>query len=343
MSIRTGSPALASPMTYVPYGAENTVSYANHRAGLRPLQHIWDAMMALLAHPIPSTTKDNLWHEETDKYLLAGLDIARQLHNAHHYSSLSDVRLFHPFFIALHDTRIIASSQTFSLSLIDSMQRKSKVRWQRRAEIIEHLSIIRLALMNKYNEAYNYERSIREKKNTITRWKNHLAKAHTSIYVLRLILQTPKPTAFEDIIASQKRICDALSRRQKICKDKLGYFWAISCESETHNRPAYHMMLTLMFPVASIINRERYQQEIKDIWCSGADDDASFFCLGYPSNLHKGQRVQNGTLQAGDIINFTDPQHVEAINRMLEEYYLEQRLVRMKRPTKTAGISLLKE
>lgn len=340
MSIRKEKLVLASPMTHASVGAEDRIIYGNHRVGLRSLARIWDALMALLAYPIPEPAKTILWSEETDQLLLKGLGIAIQLHNAHHYSSISDRRLFHPFFIAMHEPNIVNGHQILTLRRLESMQTKPSARWRYRLELLEHLSTIKKALLKNNNASRNYEDSVRKKRNTITNKIGVLAQSHNTIYVLRLMLQTPKQTSFEDIMASQGDLFKVMSRRNKICKDRLGYFWAISCDCNMDNAHTYHMALTLIFPAASVINQEKYLQEIKDTWCSDTKEQTSQSCVGYLSRLHKNSGRRDEINQIGDIISFTDPQHVEAINVMLREYYLEQRLVRINHPTKAAGISL---
>lgn len=339
MSIRTEPLALASPITYVPYGADRKVAYANHRAGLRPLQHIWNAMMALLSYPIPDTTEISTWAGKT---LLEGLEIAKQLYNAHHFSCDAKTQLFHPFFIALHDEQVIAANKTLSPIMTDEVQRRQAKRGGYRCEIIHFLSTIKKTLIKNYNAAYNYEDSIRERRCTVTDWKERLAKMHKSVYVLRVMLQTPRPGSVDDMLVSRKRICEALSRRQKICKDKLGYFWSISCDTDTNNRPVYHMALTVVFPATSATNQEQYQQEVKRVWRGEESEETTLRCLGYPSRLHKTQPSHDDRQQIGDVIDFNDPQHTDAINRMLEEYYLEQLFVKVNHSAKTAGISFLK-
>lgn len=326
-------------MTYVPYGTNNRIAFANYRAGLRPLQRIWNAMMALLAYPIPDTTETSAW---AGKPLLEGLEIAKQLYNALHFSCSTKTQLFHPFFMTLHDEQIIAASKTLSPIMTNEIQRRQAKRGRYRCEIIHYLSIIKKALIKNYNAAYNYEDSIRERRGTVTDWKERLAKMHKSVYVLRVMLQTTRPTSVDDMLVSRKRICEALSRRQKICKDKLGYFWTISCDTDTNNRPVYHMALTVVFLAASATNQEQYRQEVKRVWRGEESEETTLHCLGYPSRLHKIQPSNDDRQQIGEVIDFTNPQHADAINRMLEEYYLEQLFVKMNHPAKTAGISLLK-
>ena len=340
MSIRKENLVLASPMTLAPLGAEGRIIYGNHRAGLRVLSRIWDAMMALLAYPIPEPAKAILWNEDTDQRLLKGLTIAIQLHDAHRYSSISDKRLFHPFFIAMHDTNIVNTHQTLTPRRLENMQTELSARWRYRFELLEHLSTIKRALLNNNNAGRNYERAVRDKKNTITNTIGVLAQSHNAVYVLRLMLQTPKQTSFEDIMAAQGKLFGVMSRRNKICKDRLGYFWAISCDCNLDNVHTYSMALTLLFPATSAINQGRYLQEIKDTWCADTRERTSEPCVGYLSSLHKQHTAIENKPKMGDIINFTDPQHTDAINIMLREYYLEQRLVRINHPTKASGISL---
>lgn len=343
MSIRKEELVLASPMTHTPVDASVRVSYGNHRVGLRALSRIWDAMMALLAYRVPEPAKTILWNEETDQQLLKGLAIARQLHDAHRYSSISDRRLFHPFFIAMHEPNIVNGYQTLTLRRLDNMQTKPSARWRYRLELLEHLSTIKSALLNNNNAGRNYERAVRDKKNTITNTIGVLAQSHNAVYVLRLMLQTPKQTSFENIMAAQGKLFGVMSRRNKICKDRLGYFWAISCDCNLDNVHTYSMALTLLFPATSVINQRRYLQEIKDTWCADTKERILEPCVGYLSSLHKQHTKIENKPKIGDIINFTDPQHTDTINIMLREYYLEQLLVRINHPTKTAGISLTKE
>ncbi|MCX7129957.1 hypothetical protein [Aeromonas sp.] len=345
MSIRKEKLVLASRMTLAPLGAEGRIIYGNYRVRLRALSRIWDALMALLAYPIPEPAKTILWNEDIDQQLLKGLEIAItiQLHDAHRYSSISDRRLFHPFFIAMHDANIVNTHQTLMRRRLENMHTELSVRWRYRFELLEYLSTIKSVLLNNNNAGRNYERAVRDKKNTITNKIGALAQSHNSVYVLRLMLQTPKQTSFEDIMAAQEKLFDVMSRRNKICKDRLGYFWAISCDCNLDNVHTYYMALTLLFPATSVINQGRYLQEIKDTWCSDAKERTSEPCVGYLSSLHKQHTAIEKKPKIGDIINFTDPQHTDAINIMLREYYLEQRLVRINHPTKTAGISLTKE
>jgi hypothetical protein len=340
MSIRKENLVLASPMTHAPLGAEDRIIYGNHRVGLRALSRIWDAMMALLAYPTPEPEKTILWNEDIDQQLLKGLAIARQLHDAHRYNGISDRRLFHPFFIAMHEPNIVNSHQVLTPRRLDNMQTKPSARWRYRFELLEHLSTIKRALLNNNNAGRNYERAVRDKKNTITNTIGSLAQSQNAVYVLRLMLQTPKQTSFEDIMTAQKELFGMMSRRNKVCKDRLGYFWAICCDCNLDNVHTYSMALTLLFPATSAINQGRYLQEIKDTWCADTKEQTSEPCVGYLSSLHKQHTVIDNKPKIGDIIYFTDPQHTDAIKIMLREYYLEQRLVRINHPTKTAGISL---
>jgi hypothetical protein len=343
MSIRKEKLVLASRMTHAPLGAEDRIIYGNHRVRLRALSRIWDAMMTLLAHPIPDPEKTILWNEETDQRLLKGLAIAIQLHDAHRYSSISDRRLFHPFFIAMHDTNIVNAHQTLTPRRLDNMQTKPSARWRYRFELLKHLSTIKSALLKNNNAGRNYERAVRDKKKTITNTTRALAQSHNDVYVLRLMLQTPKQTSFEDIMTAQGKLFGMMSRSNKICKDRLSYFWAISCDCNLDNVHTYYMALTLLFPATSVINQGRYLQEIKDTWCADTKERTSEPCVGYLSSLHKQHTAIEKKPKIGDIINFTDTQHTDAIKIMLREYYLEQRLVRINHPTKTAGISLTKK
>lgn len=342
MFIREEKLVVASTMTHAPLGAEDRIIYGNHRVRLLALSCIWDAMMALLAYPIPDPEKTILWNEETDQRLLKGLTIAIQLHDAHRYSSISDRRLFHPFFIAMHDTNIVNTHQTLTPRRLDNMQTKPSARWRYRFELLEHLSTIKRALLNNNNAGRNYERAVRDKRNTITNKIGALAQLHNTVYVLRLMLQTPTQTSFEDVTAAQKALLDVMSGRNKICKDKLGYFWTISCDCNQDNVHTYYMALTLLFPATSVVNQERYMQEIKETWCCDSRVPTVVPCVGYLSSLHKHYTTIENKPKMGDIINFTDPQHADVINIMIREYYLEQRLVRINHPTKTAGIFIKK-
>lgn len=343
MPIRKEKLVLASPMTHASLGAEDRITYGNHRVGLHALSRIWDAMMALLACPMPEPAKTILWNEETDQQLLKGLAIAIQLHDAHRYSSISDRRLFHPFFIAMHEPDIVNGHQTLTLRRLENMHTELSARWWYRFELLEHLSTIKSALLNNNNAGRNYERAVREKRNTITNTIGALAQSHDTVYVLRLMLQTPTQTSFEDIMTSQGELFDAMSRRNKVCRDRLGYFWTISCDCNMDNVHTYHMALTLLFPATSVINQGKYLQEIKDVWCADTMVRISGPCVGYLSRLHQHHTTIENQPKMGDIISFTDPPHTEAINIILKEYYLEQRLVRINHPTKTAGISLNKK
>lgn len=342
MFIREEKLVVASTMTHAPLGAEDRIIYGNHRIRLLALSRIWDAMMALLAYRIPDPEKTMHWHEEADQQLLKGLAIAIQLHDAHRYSSISDRRLFHPFFIAMHEPNIVNGNQMLTRRRLDNMQTKPSERWRYRFELLEHLSTIKSALLNNNNAGRNYERAVREKRNTITNKIGALAQLHNTVYVLRLMLQTPTQTSFEDVTAAQKALLDVMSGRNKICKDRLGYFWTISCDCNQDNVHTYSMALTLLFPATSAINQGRYLQEIKDTWCADTKEQTSEPCVGYLSSLHKQHTVIDNKPKIGDIIYFTDPQHTDAINIMLREYYLEQRLVRINHPTKTAGIFIKK-
>ncbi len=342
MSIRKEKLVLAFAMTIAPIGTHQRVIYGNHRVGLRALSPIWDGMMALLAYRIPDPEKTILWHEETDQQLLKGLAIAIQLHDAHRCSRISDEIQFHPFFTAMHDTNIINSHKTMTRQKINNMQKNSPQRWVNRLELIEHLSTIKIALLKNNTAGRNYEHAVVEKKNSITEWKDSLAKTNSTVYVLRLILQTPLSTSRNDIISSQDRLCDLLSGRNKICKDRLGYFWTISCECYHDNVHIYYMTLTLIFPATSIINQGQYLQEIKNAWSNNAYECVTQPNMGYLSHLYKNNNRKNSAKQVGDIINFADPQHADAINIMLREYYLEQRWVRINHPTKMAGRSFKK-
>lgn len=339
MSIRKEKLVLASPMTHASLGAEDRITYGNHRVGLRALSRIWDALMALLAYPIPEPAKTILWNEETDQQLLKGLAIAIQLHDAHRYSSIADRRLFHPFFIAMHEPNIVNGHQTLTRRRLENMQTKPSARWRYRFELLEHLSVIKSALLNNDNTGRNYEDATRRKKNTIVNAIGSLAQSHSAVYVLRLMLQTPKLTSLEDIMFCRERLFKVMSRRNKICKDRLGYFWSISCACNPDNTHAYHMALTLLFPATSVVNQGRYLQEIKDTWCGDSRAPAVVPCVGYLPNLHR-HYIAVDRPKMGDIISFTNPQHADAINVMTREYYLEQRLVRINHPTKTSGISL---
>ena len=339
MSIRKENLVLASPMTHAPLGAEDRIIYGNHRVGLRALSRIWDAMMALLAYPTPEPAKTILWNEDIDQQLLKGLAIARQLHDAHRYNGISDRRLFHPFFIAMHEPNIVNSHQVLTLHRLKNMESKSSTRWRYRLELIEHLSTIKDALLKNNKAARNYEDATRRKKNTIVNAISSLAQSHSAVYVLRLMLQTPKLTSLEDIMLYREHLFKVMSRRNKICKDRLGYFWSISCACNPDNTHVYHMALTLLFPATSVVNQGRYLQEIKDAWCSDSRAPAVVPCVGYLPNLHR-HYITAERPKMGDIISFTNLQHADAINVMIREYYLEQRLVRINHPTKTSGISL---
>jgi hypothetical protein len=300
-------------------------------------------MMALLAYRIPDPEKTMLWHEETDQQLLKGLAIAIQLHDAHRYSRISDEIQFHPFFIAMHDTNIVNSHQAMTRQKINNMQQNGPQRWINRLELLEHLSRIKSALLKNNNAGRNYEHAVAEKKKSIAKWKGCLAKTHSTVYVLRLILQAPYSTSLDEIMVSQRRLLDALSRRNKICKDRLDYFWTISCECNRDSTYIYYMVLTLIFPATSIINREQYLQEIKRVWSNDADECATQPSMGYLSHLYKNNNRKDNAKQVGNIINFADPQHADAVNIMLREYYLEQRWVRINHPKKMAGRSPIKK
>lgn len=339
MFIREENVVLKYPFAYAPVGASGNIEFANHRVGLHSLAFIWSSMMALLAYPAPEPEEAVLWSEDMDQRLLEGLVFAITLHDTHRFISISDKLLFHPFFIAMHDANIVNSHQMLTLHRLKNMQSKSSTRWSYRLELIEHLSTIKDALLKNNKAARNYEDATRRKKNTIVNTISTLAQSHSAVYVLRLMLQTPKLTSLEDIMLHRERLFKVMSRRNKICKDRLGYFWSISCACNPDNTHAYHMALTLLFPATSVVNQGRYLQEIKDTWCCDSRVPTVVPCVGYLPNLHR-HYITAERPKMGDVISFTNPQHADAINIMIREYYLEQRLVRINHPTKTSGISL---
>lgn len=333
------------------------VQFINHRRRLLRLTPLWDALWELVNYRIPSV-KDSIeqesctLHDETPfKNTISALYVLAT-HIGDDVLTENKYIRFHPAFEVLRDEQLKQSLQTlFVPKPTSSIQRErlfNKI-LNSQDNLDKAFQIITLLQQTLYKSVacYAFERSSRNRRNNIYMFFDSLRKQYDSFYVLRLtLLRSPitrlqlvgkseETIEYEDdvtkIDTARKALCQELSRRQTISKNKIGYFWTLQHDMDI----GMHVNVTLLYPMAEYQHGDAHVDLIEKLMAKHQ------LSVGIQSPLDRHTAIR-GNKTSGNLIRVDEPTHVMAIGKMLEEYYLDSRFIKLNLPRhiKSSGSSL---
>lgn len=327
------------------------VQFANHRRRLLHLTPLWNALWELVNCRITSVEE------------LAQLDLEQSqgIMNALYVLAMriDTDALIENDYIKLHPVFNVLRAEQIAQPLLALFLRKpttlAQLEFRFNKIINDHGKLDKVfqiiswlqQTLYKSTECYAFERSSRNRRKTINTFFDSLKKQYNEFYVMRLtLLHSPiarlqgtdksndmvkNLNNVEKIDSARKALCQELSRRQRICKNKIGYLWTLQHDIDI----GMYVNVTLLFPATEHHHGDAHVDSIATLMAPYQ------LTVGVQSPLDK-HTVVKGNRVSGDVIQIDEPKHATAISKLLEEYYLESRFMRLSLPRhiKSSGSSL---
>lgn len=327
------------------------VQFANHRRRLLHLTPLWNALWELVNCRITSAEELAQLDLEQSQGIMNALYVLAMCIDTDALTENDYIKL-HPVFKVLQAEQIAQPLQTLFLrkptTLAQLEFRFNKIinDHGKLNKVIQIITWLQKTL-HKSAECYAFERASRNRRKTINTFLDSLKAQHDAFYVMRLTLLyspiarlqgTDKSSDMamnlnnvKEIDIARKALCQALSRRQRICKNKIGYLWTLQHDMDI----GMHVNVTLLFPATEQHHSDTHVDSIATLMARYQ------LTVGVQSPLDK-HTVVKGNRASGDVIHIDEPKHATAISKLLEEYCLESRFMRLNLPQhiKSSGISL---